>query len=87
MGSGPSANHMRRAPALPIAILTLSVLSSLVFLSGTIPHVSAASANFSFGASGDLGSLTVSTSTSSLNRIVTANLNFFLGLGDFSYDP
>ncbi len=78
---------MRRASVLPIALLILSVLSSPGFLNTIIPRVSAASASFSFGASGDLGSLTVSTSTSSLNRLVTANPNFFLGLGDFSYDP
>jgi hypothetical protein len=34
-----------------------------------------------------MGSLTATSSVSNLNRLVTANPNFFLGLGDFSYDP
>src|SRR5439155_509880 len=38
-------------------------------------------------ASGDMGSLTVSSSVNSLNRLITASPNFFFGLGDFSYDP
>src|SRR2546428_5154796 len=78
---------MRRVPAPAIALLMLSVFSFPSFLNGIIPPVSAASASFSFAASGDIGGLTVSTSTRNLDRLVASSPNFFLGLGDFSYDP
>jgi PKD repeat protein len=77
---------MRRVSAGAIALLILSVLSFPTFLNGIIPKANATSASFSFGASGDIGSLTVSTSINSLNRLSTVNPNFFLGLGDFSYN-
>src|SRR3989449_4403420 len=78
---------MRRVPAPAIALLMLSVFSFPSFLNGIIPPVNAASASFSFAASGDIGGLTVSTSTRNLDRLVASSPNFFLGLGDFSYDP
>src|SRR5256712_7308640 len=77
---------MRRTSLLAILLLTLSIFS-LPALWNLILPVNAVSASFSFAASGDMGSLTVSTSTTSLNRLATANPSFFLSLGDMSYDP
>ena len=68
-------------------LLTLSVFSFPTIFNGIVPPANAVSASFSFAASGDMGSLTVSSSVNSLNRLMTASPNFFLGLGDFSYDP
>src|SRR5947208_5990675 len=81
------ANLMRRAPPLAMLLLTLSVFSFPTIFNGIVPPANAVSASFSFAASGDMGSLTVSSSVNSLNRLMTASPNFFLGLGDFSYDP
>ncbi len=78
---------MRQVPTFAIVLLILSVFSFPTFLNQIVPPANAASASFSFAASGDMGSLTVSTSISNLNRLVTDSPNFFLGLGDFSYDP
>src|SRR2546425_71425 len=78
---------MRQVPTFAIVLLILSVFSFPPFLNQIVPPANAASASFSFAASGDMGSLTVSTSISNLNRLVTDSPNFFLGLGDFSYDP
>src|SRR5690348_12392604 len=80
-------NRTRRIPPFAIVLLVLAVFSFPTFLNPIVPPVSAASASFTFAASGDMGPLTTSTSVSNLNRLVTANPNFFLGLGDFSYDP
>jgi hypothetical protein len=78
---------MKRAVPAAIILVTLSVFSFPTFLNGIVPPAKAASTSFSFGASGDMGSLTATSSASNLNQLVTANPNFFLGLGDFSYDP
>jgi len=78
---------MRRAVPVAILLMTLSVFSFPTFLNGIVPPANAVSAGFSFSASGDIGSLTVSTSVNNLNRLQTVNPNFFLGLGGFSYDP
>src|SRR2546429_7030637 len=78
---------MRRVLPLVMLLLTLSVFSFSTIFNGIVPPANAISASFSFAASGDMGSLTVSTSVNSLNRLMTASPNFFLGLGDFSYDP
>src|SRR5438552_10076864 len=78
---------MRRVLPLAMLLLTLSVFSFPTTFNGIVPPANAVSASFSFAASGDIGSLTVSTSVNSLNRLVTASPNFFLGLGDFSNDP
>jgi len=77
---------MRRNPSLATLLIILSIVS-LPFWNRIIPPVNGVSASFSFAASGDMGSLTVSTSTNSLSRLATANPNFFLSLGDMSYDP
>src|SRR5207245_7584670 len=77
---------MRGTPLLATVLLILSVVS-LPLWNGIIPPANAVSASFSFGASGDMGSFTVSTSTNSLSRLATTNPNFFLSLGDMSYDP
>src|SRR5438552_2203780 len=77
---------MRRTSLLAILLLTLSIFSLPTLWNFILP-VNAASASFSFAASGDMGGLTVSTSTTSLNRLATANPSFFLSLGDMSYDP
>ncbi len=76
---------MRRLPPA-IVLLILSLFSFPTFLNQIVPAANAASTGFSFAASGDMGSLTVSNSVNSLNRLATANPNFFLGLGDFSYN-
>src|SRR5213594_3872188 len=78
---------MRQVPTFAIVLLILSVFSFPIFFSGMVPPAKAVSASFSFASSGDMGSLTVSTSVNSLNRLMTASPNFFLGLGDLSYDP
>jgi len=78
---------MSHFSAFAIVLLILSVFSFPTFLNQIVPPANATSASFSFAASGDMGSLTVSTSVNSLNRLVTASPNFFLGLGDFSDDP
>src|SRR6266540_1658722 len=78
---------MRLAVPTAIVLMTLSIFSFPTFLNGIVPPANAASTSFSFGASGDMGSLTATSSVNNLNRLVTANPNFFLGLGDFSYDP
>src|SRR5207249_10080632 len=78
---------MRRVLPLVMLLLTLSVFSFSTIFNGIVPPANAVSGSFSFAASGDIGSLAVSTSVNSLNRLVTASLNFFLGLGDFSNDP
>src|SRR5260370_12037553 len=78
---------MRHVPPFAIVLLIMSVFSFTTFLNQIVPPANATSAGFSFAASGDMGSLTVSTSVGNLNRLVTASPNFFLGLGDFSYDP
>src|SRR5690349_11145114 len=83
----PAFSTNRTGRILPaVALLLLSVFSFPLFFN-PVPSVNAAPVSFSFAASGDMGSLTVSTSVNSLNRLVAANPNFFLGLGDFSYDP
>src|SRR5437870_674173 len=76
---------MRRTSLLAILLLTLSIFLLPALWNLIIP-VNAVSASFSFAASGDMVSLTVSTSTTSLNRLATANPSFFLSLGDMSYD-
>lgn len=43
------------------------------------------SPTFTFGASGDLGSLTTGTSVANLQALHSLNPDFFLGLGSFSY--
>src|SRR6266581_4234073 len=78
---------MRRAVPVVILLIMLSVFSFPAFLNGIVPSANAVSAGFSFSASGDIGSLTVSTSVNNLNRLQAVNPNFFLGLGGFSYDP
>ena len=75
---------MRSAVPVAILLVTLSIFSFPTFLKGIVPPANAASTSFSFGASGDMGSLTVGNN---LDRLQTVNPNFFLGLGDFSYDP
>jgi PKD repeat protein len=45
----------------------------------------ASNQTFSFGASGDFGSLTVGTGVTNLKLLQNVNPNFFLGLGSFSY--
>src|SRR2546427_9742994 len=77
---------MRGTPLLATLLLILSIVS-LPLWSGSIAPDNAVSASFSFGASGDMGSLTVSTSSNSLSRLATADPNFFLSLGGMSYDP
>src|SRR5881296_4139874 len=67
---------MRQVPTFAIVLLILSVFSFPTFLNQIVPPANAASASFSFTAS-----------ISNLNRLVTDSPNFFLGLGDFSYDP
>src|SRR5438309_11290901 len=76
---------MRRTSLLAILLLTLSIFS-LPALWNLILPANTVSASFSFAASGDMDSLTVSTSTTSLNRLATANPSFFLSLGDIIYD-
>src|SRR5256712_408194 len=78
---------MRRVLPLVMLLLNLSEFSFSKIFNGIVPPANAISASFSFAASGDMGSLTVSTSVNSLNRLMTASPNFFLGLGDLSYDP
>src|SRR5438094_928757 len=78
---------MRRAVPVAILLMTLSVFSFPTFLNGIVPPANAVSAGFSFSASGDIGSLTVSTSVNNLNSLQTVKPNVFLGLGGFSYDP
>src|SRR5207253_8488745 len=82
----PNPNRMRLTSLLAILLLTLSIFLLPALLNLILP-VNAVSASFSFAASGDIASLTVSTSTTSLNRLATANPSFFLSLGDMSYDP
>src|SRR5713226_3029491 len=78
---------MSRTAALAVALVLLSIFSSFPFLGGSIPLAHSSSASFSFAASGDMGSLTVSTAVNNLNRLQSVNPSFFLGLGDLSYDP
>ena len=70
-----------------IVLLGLSIFSFPTILSGIIPRANATSPTFTFAASGDFGSLTTSSSVNNLNRLASANPNFFLGLGDLSYSP
>ena len=78
-----------RIPPMKRAIaLILLALPSLTGGILQIPPVDAPTpSSFTIAASGDMGSLTVATSTASLNRLVNANPNYFLGLGNFAYDP
>jgi hypothetical protein len=78
---------MRHAVPVAAILIALSVFSFPTFLNGIVPSVKAAPASFTFAGSGDIGSLTTTASINNLNRLVNANPNFFLGLGDFSYDP
>jgi len=78
---------MSRRVVLAVVLILLSIFSSFPFLGGIIPLAHSASASFSFAASGDMGSLTASTGVNNLNRLQGVNPGFFLGLGDFSYDP
>src|SRR2546422_10309666 len=78
---------MSRTVVLAVVLILLSIFSSFPFLGGIIPLAHSASASFSFAASGDMGSLTASTGVNNLNRLQGVNPGFFLGLGDFSYDP
>ena len=71
---------------LAVLLLFLATFSFPTLLRGIAP-ANGAAASFTFAASGDMGSLATSTSVSSLSRLAGANPNFFLGLGDFSYDP
>jgi hypothetical protein len=52
-----------------------------------MPAVQAPSSSFSFATSGDIGSLTTSTSMANLNRLMSYNPDFFLGLGNYAYTP
>src|SRR6267143_3578487 len=81
------AKQMRHAVPVAATLVALSVFSFPTLLNGIVPAANAASTSFSFSASGDMGSLTATSSVSNLNRLVTVNPNFFLGLGDFSDVP
>jgi PKD domain len=87
MSAGLLANLMRRAAPIAVVLLTLSVLSSPAFFSSIVSEANASPISFSFGASGDMSSLTVSTGVSNLARLQSVNPNFFIGLGGYSYDP
>ena len=69
-----------------IALITLGVLSATAAILPVL-FVHAPSSSFSFAASGDIGSLTASTSMASLTRLGSDNPGFFLGLGNYAYDP
>ncbi len=64
-----------------LTLFTITVVSSLPF------PVAATPAAFTFAASGDLGSLTSATGLANLNALQTAGADFYLSLGDMSYDP
>ena len=66
-----------------IVIVVLAITSAFV----QVPVVRAPSTSFSFAVSGDMGSLTASTSTASLSRLAIDSPNFFVGLGNYAYDP
>src|SRR5438552_11038210 len=70
-----------------MVFLALAIFSFPSIFNAIVPSVKAAPASFTFAASGDIGSLTTTASKNILNGLVNANPNFFLGLGDFSYDP
>src|SRR5712691_1321573 len=83
----PNYSRLNSKTGIAFILLILSILSFPQVLNAVVPPANASTTSFSFAASGDTGSLAVSTSTSSMTRLVSANPNFFLGLGDLSYDP
>src|SRR5438309_9557963 len=75
---------MRLLRASALLVLTILSMPYGVF---PAPKAQTTSPSFSFGASGDFGSLTAGTSVTSLKLLQSVNPDFFLGLGDLSYDP
>ena len=73
---------------LVAAVLLLALVAPFPYFGGLIPPVhSATNSTITFAASGDIGSLTSTTSARILSRLGASGVGFFLGLGDFSYDP
>src|SRR5947199_8449752 len=73
---------------LVAAVLLLALVAPFPYFGGLIPPVhSATNSTITFAASGDIGSLASTTSARILSRLGASGVGFFLGLGDFSYDP
>src|SRR5437867_10800076 len=69
---------------LVAAVLLLALVAPFPYFGGLIPPVhSATNSTITFAASGDIGSLTSTTSARILSRLGASGVGFFLGLGDF----
>ncbi len=73
----------------PIVLLavTVLVLSAFTLLPAVTLPSHAVTTAFSFAASGDHRSLTATNGLASLDRLQTVGADFYVSLGDMSYDP
>jgi len=83
--TGGTPTHTYSSQGSYNATLTTKDSSGLTAKSSKV--VSVRTQAFSFGAAGDFQSLTSGTGFNNLNMLQSLNPEFFLGLGDFSYDP
>lgn len=70
-----------RLAALVFSLTLLLVMTTL----GIIPRASSTTTAFSFASAGDTSTLTAGDGLNSLNRLAGSRADFFLGVGDYSY--
>ncbi|HEY4410908.1 MAG TPA: hypothetical protein VGO87_13595, partial [Acidimicrobiia bacterium] len=75
----------RRARSVAATFVALAVAHLPGVLADTSPPPAAAPTSFTFGAAGDFGSTSAMGAT--LEALSGAGTDFFLGLGDLSYNP
>ncbi|TMI23677.1 PKD domain-containing protein [Candidatus Bathyarchaeota archaeon] len=80
MPRSPHRTRMRLA-ALVFSLTLLLVMTTL----GIIPRASSTTTAFSFASAGDTSTLTAGDGLNSLNRLAGSRADFFLGVGDYSY--
>ena len=81
-GEGFVLSQVRKKSSFFIFSLALLVLT----LAFSVPHTLSATAGFSFASAGDAATLTSGDGMNSLSRLATSATDFFLGLGDYSYN-
>src|SRR5438093_1580465 len=72
---------------LTLAALAALTLFAITLVSNLPPPAAATTTSFTFAASGDHGPLTNPTGSANLNSLQSVGSDFYLSLGDMSYDP
>src|SRR2546425_8434743 len=72
---------------LTLAAIVALMLFAITIVSSLPPPVAATPVSFTFAASGDHGSLTSTTGAANLNLLHNTGADFYLSLGDMSYNP